>query len=380
MSLSLRARTSWLFVATVFTAGLSLTAVVYLYLRLTPVPVQAVIEGAGGGPEVDGAFIDGSVPISHEVLNVMLGASLVALCVLTALAGAIGWFVAGVLLKPVRTIAATARLVSAGDLDQRFDYEGPADDVADLAHALDSMLESLANSIAARQRFASNASHELKTPIATIQTIADVALLDPNAPVEELRDAIRDIRTVNASSAEMVTSLLNFSQAEAKVLEARDIDLTQLITSITMNTDSIDATIAPDLQVLGDEVLLRHAIQNLIDNARIHGADGAASVHAHRTDSGDGVDVVVVNEGDVLNPATVGQLVEPFSRANARVSGARRGHGLGLALVDTIARAHHGELTLEARPAEDGGGLVACMTLPVANRKNTAGWRTVGKQ
>lgn len=51
MSLSLRARTSWLFVATVFTAGLSLTAVVYLYLRLTPVPVQAVIEGAGEAPE-----------------------------------------------------------------------------------------------------------------------------------------------------------------------------------------------------------------------------------------------------------------------------------------------------------------------------------------
>ncbi|MCQ4611987.1 MULTISPECIES: HAMP domain-containing sensor histidine kinase [unclassified Corynebacterium] len=380
MRLSLRARTSWLFVATVFTAGLSLTAVVYLYLRLTPVPVQAVIEGVGGVPGSDGAFIDGSVPISHEVLNVMLGASLVALCVLTALAGAIGWFVAGVLLKPVRTIAATARLVSAGDLDQRFDYEGPADDVADLAHALDSMLESLAHSIAARQRFASNASHELKTPIATIQTIADVALLDPNAPAEELRDAIRDIRTVNASSAEMVTSLLNFSQAEAKVLEARDIDISELITTVASSAEGIDATIEPDIHVLGDVVLLRHAIQNLIENARIHGVDGTVQVRVCRTGSGDGVEVGVVNDGDVLDPATVSQLVEPFSRANARVAGARPGHGLGLALVDTIARAHHGELELEARSAEVGGGLVARMTLPVANRKITAGWRTVGKQ
>ena len=178
----------------------------------------------------------------------------------------------------------------------------------------------------------------------------------------------------------MVTSLLNFSQAEAKVLEARDIDISELITTVASSAEGIDATIEPDIHVLGDVVLLRHAIQNLIENARIHGVDGTVQVRVCRTGSGDGVEVGVVNDGDVLDPATVSQLVEPFSRANARVAGARPGHGLGLALVDTIARAHHGELELEARSAEVGGGLVARMTLPVANRKITAGWRTVGKQ
>lgn len=360
--LSLRVRVMLFFIATVFFAGLSLTAVVYTYLYFTPVPFRAVLEGVlPGGATGEGAVIDGRLPIDHAVLFSTLRISFIALVILTLFAAAVGWFVAGFLIEPVRRIAAVARKVTAGDVEQRVRYVGPTDEVADLGEALDTMLDTLAASIAAQQRFAANASHELKTPIATIQTVADVALADPDATPEELRESLTQIRTVNASSATTITALLHFSQAEAKVLHASEVDLAELV--IAQAGDNVSLQISEqDCTVTGDNVLLNHAVQNLISNAKKHGLPGTTTVVLSAEK--ERVVIDITNDGPVLESATLDQLKEPFRKGAGRVADAHRGHGLGLALANMIALAHGGQLILRARASEEGGGLQTLMIVP----------------
>lgn len=129
----------------------------------------------------------------------MLVASLTVLALLTAVAGVIGWFVAGLVIKPLRDFADDATTVTRGDLSARISHQGSDDEVSELADALNAMLDELADSLERQRRFASNASHELKTPIATIQTMADVALASGDEQV--LRDTLVRMREVNARAA-----------------------------------------------------------------------------------------------------------------------------------------------------------------------------------
>jgi len=335
-AMSLRARITLLFVLTVAGAGGILIAVMYAYLKLTPVPFEAVFPGD--------AAISGAVPVTDDILRVVLTVSLTTLAVLTVFAGAIGWFVAGWVLTPLSSIAHSARKVTAGDLSERTGYTGAADEVGDLANALDTMLDSLAASIASQQRFSANASHELKTPLATIQTVADVAL-SPNATETEMREALTQIRAVNSRSAETVSALLDLARAQTPAMSSFDI------------TEICPGVHAAPVMVPGDPVLIRQAVDNLVRNAEIHGTEGSIQVKLLEREST--VTVEVSNDGPAMSTEQLNELKEPFARGTARVTGP--GHGLGLALVDAIASSHHGQLHLEPKP---GGGVIARLRLP----------------
>lgn len=346
--MTLRLRLTLVLVATVFGAGAVLTALVCAYLALTPVPLHVSLPG----PE--GVLIDAAMPIPTSIITIVLATMLIALACLTALAGLVGWFVAGYALSPVRRIAAVAREVSDGDVAKRMHYEGPADDVGDLAHAFDTMLDSLAASLDAQRRFAANASHELKTPIATIQAVADVALMQAGDSDPQLVDALRRIREVNARAGQTVERLLAFARAEAAQpgsVTGQPVDLVALCEEVCAQYDvPLRAPDSPAI-VSGDEVLLRQAVANLVGNAVEHGAPGTAEVVV-----GEGR-VGVENQGPELDLEEVERLKEPFVRGAGRVSGS---HGLGLSLADAIARAHGGTLHLAPR---EGGGLRAELSL-----------------
>lgn len=347
--MTLRLRLTLVLVATVFGAGAVLTALVCAYLALTPVPLHVSLPG----PE--GVLIDAAMPIPASIITIVLATMLVALVGLTALAGLVGWFVAGYALSPVRRIAAVAREVSDGDVAKRMHYEGPADDVGDLANAFDQMLDSLAASLDAQRRFAANASHELKTPIATIQTVADVALMQADAASDEqLVGALRRIREVNARAGQTVQRLLAFARAEAAQpgsLTGQPVDMVALCTEICAQYGVPLRVSGAPAAAAGDEVLLRQAVSNLVANAVEHGVAGTAVVTVA------GGAVVVENQGPTLDPGEVERLKEPFVRGAGRVAGS---HGLGLSLADAIARAHGGNLHLAAR---EGGGLRADLAL-----------------
>ena len=344
MRLSLRARITVMFVATVLGVGLALIGLVFAYLKLTPVPVVASFPGTE-----DGVVIDGAVPVADEILGRVLTASLGALALLTALAGVVGWFVAGLVITPLRLIADDARAVTRGDLSARIDYDGPHDEVGELADTLNAMLDELADAVERQRRFAANASHELKTPIATIQTVADVALSGDDA---DLRPALGRIREVNARNAATVSSLLQLANVQVRDRDA--VDLAALCREAgAAHGVPVDAE---PLTVVASPTLVRQAVDNLVRNAVVHGAPGTAKLALRRAPGS--AEITVSSGGDVLNPAELATWTEPFTRAR-RTAGA--GHGLGLALVKAVAKAHGGSLQLAARTE---GGLVVRLLLP----------------
>lgn len=347
MKLSLRARITVMFVATVLIVGLSLIGLVYAYLRLTPVPFEAHI-GEGD------LRIDAAVPVADDILRVVLGASLSVLAVLTALAGAIGWFVAGWVIRPLQDIAATAREVAGGELDTRVAYAGPRDEVADVAGALNTMLDSLAASLAAHKRFAANASHELKTPVATIQTMADVALGAPEPDAAELREAVTRIREVNAKQSGTIEALLQLADVQSgRSLNREPVAPSELCREVAAHR-GLEAQVAEGVAVFGDEALIRQAVDNLARNAVEHGVAGTGTL-ALRADGTVTVANAVTPDQNASEVAARLAHGEPF--AGPRVRG-RSGHGLGVALVQAIAEAHGGRLELGVG---DDGRVVAAV-------------------
>lgn len=349
--LSLRARITAMFVCTVAGVGLALIGLVYAYLKLTPVPFRA-----GFGPGEDAPVIDAAVPVTDEILHVVLTTSLAVLALLTALAGALGWFVAGRVLTPLRSIADDSRAVTtgalaSGEVTRRIDYDGPEDEVGQLAAALNAMLNALAAAIASQRRFAANASHELKTPIAAIQTMADVALSDPAVDSAQLRRTLTRVREVNAGEAETVASLLSLANVQSgRPLSMRRVDLSEICHRVARDRGLDETAIAPGVIIEGDAGLVHAAVDNLARNALSHGDPGTATLELAAAEPNRAT-VVVRNAGRRWDPGELELLKEPF--AAARTS---KGNGLGLALVDAIAKAHNAELTLAPR---GGGGLEA---------------------
>lgn len=346
--LSLRARITVLFVGTVFGVGLLLIGLVYAYLSFTPVPFQATFPI--DSPDQEGLVIDAAVPITQEILRVVLVASLTVLAALTALAGAVGWFVAGLVIRPLTGIADTARQVTAGDLTTRIPYDGPEDEIGDVTEALNVMLDSVQGAVDRQKRFAANASHELKTPIATIQAIADVALDEPDDAA--LRPALVRVREVNAKNAETVAALLQLAHLEP---DFQEVDLAPLCGGVAAH-HGVPAQLEP-LRVSASATLIAQATDNLVRNAVLHGKPGTAALRLCK----EGTDAVieVENDGPVIERPS--ELAEPFARARTS-----RGHGLGLALVNAIAQAHGGSFELLARQPEDGGGLLARVRVPLS--------------
>lgn len=343
MKLSLRARITVMFLGTVLGVGLALIGLVYAYLKLTPVPFMAQI------PTPDeGLVIDGAVPIADEVLRRVLVASLTVLALLTAVAGVIGWFVAGLVIKPLRDFADDAATVTRGDLSARISHQGPDDEVGELADALNAMLDELADALERQRRFASNASHELKTPIATIQTMADVALASGDDVV--LRDTLGRVREVNARAADTVAALLQLANVDVR--DRQELDLAALCRDIGRGQGV--AVTAEAVTVAASPTLVRQAVENMVRNGITHGEDPSMTV----AQVGRNAEITVESDGPQLDVAEVRTWVEPFARAQ-RTSGA--GQGLGLAIVDAIAKAHGGSVELTPR-AE--GGLAVTLRLP----------------
>jgi signal transduction histidine kinase len=307
----------------------------------------------------------------HTVQNQILGGALhrllieyaVALVAMTAISVLIGWLLAGRALAPLRDITATARRVSSENLGERIDLPGPADELRELADTFDGMLARLDSAFASQRHFVANASHELRTPLAIMRTEVDVALADPDASIEELREMGEAIRDTVDRCERLIASLLLLARSEAATGQEEPVDIAALaadcITDLWARTEEAHIEIRDDLEpawTSGHPGLLERLIANLVDNGIHHNVPGGYLQVRTRTGE-DEVELVVANGGPPIDPKRLEELAEPFRRLDRSV----RGFGLGLSIVRSIAQAHHGTATLLAPPS---GGLEVRVTLP----------------
>jgi signal transduction histidine kinase len=311
------------------------------------------------------AFLAGYQQATSAALHKLLLEYVGALVVMTAASVALGWWMAGRALAPLRAIAATARRVSGENLGERIALQGPEDELKELADTFDGMLARLDAAFASQRHFVANASHELRTPLAIMRTEVDVALADPDASLRELRAMGEAVRETIDRSESLIAALLLLARSEGVRGREEPVDLAELaagcITDLHRGAEAAGITVATDLQpavARGDAALLERLLANLVENGIRHNEPGG--VLSVATSSSRGMaEVLVRNGGAVIDPEQVQALTEPFRRLS-RASG---GFGLGLSIVRSVAEAHGGTVDLAA-PAE--GGLEVRVRVPSA--------------
>ncbi len=294
---------------------------------------------------------------------------------LVVVALAVGWLIAGRFLRPLRTITATARDISASNLDRRVALGRRVDEFAELGETLDSLFGRLEASFESQRRFVANASHELRTPLTAERTLLQVALADPDADAQTLRATCQELLVLGEQQEHLIEALLTLACSERGVDRRDSFDLADVARKvITLRRQEaeqrgirVDASLRP-APATGDPDLTESLVANLVDNAlRYNRADGRVEIG---TDTKAGRPVISVgNTGQPIPPGEVDGLFQPFQRLGRERTGHDGGHGLGLAIVRAIADAHGATLTVNARP---GGGLDIEASFPAAAAQNQA--------
>ncbi len=297
----------------------------------------------------------------------LLIASVVSLAVIVVAAAAIGWLLAGRVLRPLSTITAAARRISASRLDERLALRGPNDELKELADTLDELFARLEASFDAQRRFAANASHELRTPLTRERTLLQVTRADPASTTATWQDVSSELLASNAEQERLIEALITLASSEAGPGEREPADLAAITSAalaaarpaISRQGLNVHADIQP-ANLEGDLLLIQQLVTNLVDNAVRHNVPGG-DVQVATSTSRAGVVLSVTNSGPVIPAAEVDRLFQPFQRLGPRPVRRDGGHGLGLSIVRAIAAAHAATITAQPRP---GGGLAIDVTFP----------------
>jgi two-component system sensor histidine kinase VanS len=359
--LSVRLKLTLSYAGFLMLAGALLLGAVWLFL-LAYVPERALIVPGSTGTSLHGVF-----PVRSNLLHVFAprAAAVLAFLLVVGLVG--GWFLAGRMLAPLTRITDATRIAATGLLSRRIHLPGRSDEFRELADAFDAMLARLEAHMGEQQRFAANASHELRTPLAITQTLLDVARADRGGDSGELVDRLHK---VNARAINLTEALLLLSRADQRSFAREPVDLSLLAEEAAETLLPLAAergvtieTSADTTHTIGSHPLLLQLATNLVHNAIMYNMPAQGIVWVTTSAHPGSVELAVENTGATLITQLVSTFVEPFQRGTERVRADDGGVGLGLAIANSITRAHEGTLTLTPRAA---GGLRAAVRLPVA--------------
>ncbi|MFF0560875.1 ATP-binding protein [Streptomyces sp. NPDC004266] len=389
-----RARLTSLYAGLLVLAGALLTGVVYVLVQegmyssismavTTAVPAQRLEQPPSSWPTAFPTGMPSAAPASpapsagtgvvpHEALAItrtvsdaagsaaldrLLTVSVVVFVCYAVLSVALAWWAAGRVLRPIAVITDTARRLSGENLHERIALQGPPGELKRLADTFDGMLGRMERLVSAQQRFAANAAHELRTPLAVQRAAAEIGLAGDPSPERVARMRSKLIEAAD-SSKRIIEGLLLLAASEQGLKERRRVAVDELARQAAAALadeaaeQGVRVTVrALPLTVEGDPVLLERLLHNLVANAVRHNVpQGRVDVR-----TGPGIGIEVANTGPVVPSGTVPLLFEPFRRLNERTHAPGEGAGLGLSIVDAVARAHGAEATATANA--EGGGL-----------------------
>ena len=285
------------------------------------------------------------------------------------------WQLAGLYLRPLRTLNATARDISATNLHRRLGLQGPDDEITQLGSTLDDLFGRLESSFESQRRFVANASHELRTPLAGQHTLLQVALADPDATAESLRSACVEALALSERQGQLVDGLLTLASSERGIERREPVELAEIVERVLVCPHQeaerrgieIRASLDP-APTTGDPVLIESMVANLLDNAIQHNVpDGGIDLSTNRLRTAS--QLSVGNSGSIVPAGEVERLFQPFQRLGHDRTGSGDGHGLGLAIVKAIAQAHGADVTAHPRSS---GGLDIAVNFPPPPSSATA--------
>lgn len=273
----------------------------------------------------------------------------------TMLSGLLGWWAARNGLSPLRAMKKRAQEVSSHKLDERMPVEAVPVELADLAHSLNEMLGRLQADFGRLSAFSSDLAHELRTPISNLLTQTQVTLAHHRTS-EEYRNALASNSEELQRLARMVSDMLYLAKTE-NGLALPQPEAIQLRTELIALIDFYDAlaeekhlilVVNGQADALGDKLMVRRALSNLLSNAIRHSPEhGRVVIDLHA--NAQGVEVSVANEGEAIAPDVLPRLFDRFYRADtARRHPSSDGAGLGLAITRAIMLAHGGDVSAQS--------------------------------
>ncbi|PPF66311.1 sensor histidine kinase [Clavibacter michiganensis] len=316
--------------------------------------------------DADGVTVVVAAPLedADDALAAVVRLLLVAVPVVVALVALLAWIVVGRALRPVERIRRDAEAIGSARGDGRIDEPGTGDEVDRLARTLNGMLSRLDASRRSQQRFVSDASHELRSPLATVRQHAELARLHPDrTSLGELADVVL---AEGGRQQDLVDALLVLSRLdEHAALDARPVDLDDVALDEVARLRAragvrVDASGITACRVAGDARLLALAVRNLADNAARH---AASTVSVATAAGSDGAVLTVDDDGRGIPAAERERVLDRFVRLDEGRDRESGGSGLGLAIVRAVAEAHGGSVAVEEAP---GGGARVVLRLPAA--------------
>jgi len=307
-----------------------------------------------------------------ETVTQLLLAYVVVLPMVIVAVGFGAWWIARRAVAPVEAIAAQAETISASDLHQRLPASPSQDEIAHLTRVLNEMFDRLQRSFDQVTRFTSDASHELKTPLALMRAEVESAMNTPSLDPDQ-RELCANVIKQCLQLSQIVDGLLFLSRADNRqlALEQETVDLTSLVRELREDAEilalplqlTLQCNLPAELRVRGDRRLLSRALMNLIDNAIKYNRAGGAVVIAALVHRENAV-LTIRNNGDGIFGEAREKIFDRFYRGHSLSGDVGVGHGLGLSIAREIARAHNGDVTLLR---SDRQWTEFCMTLPIAN-------------
>ncbi|HMB19235.1 MAG TPA: ATP-binding protein [Gaiellaceae bacterium] len=309
-----------------------------------------------------------SLEARGEALEELQTQLLIGLPLALLLASIAGYVLTGAALRPVESMRRRAAGISGGEPGERLPVPEPHDEIRRLGETLNEMLGRIEATIRRERRFVADASHELRTPLAMLRTELELAGRRERTR-EELADALRSAGEETERLSRLADDLLVLARAEDGRLpvQTEDVPARELLERAASrflgraHDAGREITVEPSQEtVRGDRVRLEQALGNLVDNALRH---GAGNVKLHAVEDTSEVELHVTDEGSGFPAGFLPHAFDRFARADEARGG--RGSGLGLSIVEVIARAHGGSAHVVNR---NGGGVDAWIAVPIGEQ------------
>jgi len=296
----------------------------------------------------------------QESVSAVRGALTILVPLLTLTFGALTWFMVGRALRPVHAITERVGEITSSDLDRRVPVPSGNDEIVELATVMNTMLDRVESGVDRQRQFAADASHELRSPLATLRTAAEMISLNPSSGrIPTLAD---DVMAEADRMEQLIADLLALARSESATRPTTTIDLAELADAASGVVGRADVTVRLDAPssatAVGDASQLERAIRNLVDNAVRH---ATSQVLITVTDPGI---VSVEDDGPGVPVDARTAVFDRFARLDEGRARTEGGAGLGLALVKAIADRHDASVAVDESPTL--GGARFTLSLPAA--------------
>ena len=312
-----------------------------------------------------GEMMESLARVEREWGGLFIGVALAAM--------AVALVFSGLLTRPITALTRTIRRMGQGDLSARVTVRASGE-LRTLAESYNAMAEQIESLDRSRNQFVSNASHELKTPLATMKIMLETMLYQPDMPEELRAEFMADMDHEIDRLTGIVTDLLTLTRLDNHQMELKPerFDLSEaaeevlrlLAPAAEKRGQSLRGEIGPDIEITGDRGKIVQILHNLTENAMKYTPDGGEITVGLRSAGREAV-LTVRDNGVGIRAEDQAHIFDRFYRVDKARSRETGGTGLGLSIVKQLVQLHGGRITVSSEP---GKGSVFTVTLPQEGR------------